>query len=58
MYKAQEKLCPEHHREGEDAVHKNKKFDDELKRKHQVRIMDEHGLSFKNWLSIFHKSYI
>ena len=57
MYKAQENLCPEHHR-GHDGVHNNKRFDDELKKYHQRRIMDEHSMTFKDWLSIFHKSYI
>lgn len=58
QYKAQERLCPIHHREGHDAVHKNKKLDDELKRKHQMRIMLEHDLTFKEWLDIFYKSYL
>lgn len=58
LYGAQERLCPLHHREGQEAVHRNKKFDDELKRKHQLRIMTEKDMTFNEWLSIFYKSYL
>lgn len=49
-------LCIQHHREGKDAVHKNRETDLELKRAFQEIFEEEHPeLEFR---SIFGKNYL
>lgn len=54
-YGCQEKLCVFHHREGKNAVHNNRQFDLELKRKHQARLLED--MTEIEFIKIFGKLY-
>lgn len=56
-YKFQERLCFSHHRMGVNAAHTNRKFDLELKQKHQKRYEDL-GHTREEFINLIGKNYL
>lgn len=55
-YGMQIRLCEKHHRTGKDAVHNNREFELQLKRKYQAIFEETH--SREEFVRIFGKSYL